>query len=142
MFLLEITRISNSADGNSTLGKFKLYDNTNKIVQEGYTLEPGGPDTVQANLDKRIPEGLYNVEWYKSPKYKDTLANLYNDKVSINRRILIHVGNYGKDTLGCILLGNGTNGKDMVTESSKAISEFHKITKQSLPLQVKIINGF
>lgn len=139
MLKLVITRIKNGTDNDSTLGEFKLLDN-GKVVQKGYTLEPAGPDTVEANLDRRIPQGLYKVEWYNSPKYKGVMANLYNDAVPLSRRILIHVGNYGTDTLGCILLGDGTDGKRMVTASKNAMSKFNAITKQSLPLQVQIVN--
>ena len=140
MLLLEITRTKDGIDGDSTLGEFKLFSEEGTTLQKGFTLEPAGPDTTEANKDRRIPAGIYNVEWYNSPKYGGIMANLYNKDVPVTRRILIHVGNYGKDTLGCILLGDGTNGRDMVTSSKSAMIKFQNITKQSLPMQVKIIN--
>lgn len=140
MLLLEIRRYKEGTDKDSTIGRFTLSDETGKVLQKGYTLEPAGPDTTEANKDRRIPAGVYNTKWYKSPKYRDKLVNLYSKDVPIERRILIHIGNYGKDTLGCILLGDGTDNKTMVTSSRSAINKFHNITKQQLPVTVKIIN--
>ena len=125
MFKLEINRFKEIYDG--TLGIFTLYkcfENEERPVFKGYSLEPAGPDTTDSGKDRRIPEGKYNVKWLPSPRFKRTLATLYNEKVPESRRILIHVGNYPKNTEGCILLGRTFNTQG-VFESTSAVNEFH-----------------
>jgi hypothetical protein len=100
---LEIRRFKEIKDG--TIGEFALIKDM-KILVRGYTLEPAGNDTVEANKDRRIPEGKYHIAWHTSTKFKRTLPVLFNQDVSKDRFILIHAGNYPKDTEGCILLGN------------------------------------
>ncbi len=68
------------------------------------TLEPGGPATTKSGQDKRIPDGVYNVDNYESKKYPNNFI-VSNSDVSKDRRILIHTGNVGDDTAGCILPG-------------------------------------
>jgi RHS repeat-associated protein len=70
----------------------------------GFILEPAGPDTTTPNLDRRIPEGVYNLEAYSSKKYPSNFR-LYNSQVSKTRKILLHKGNYPKNTEGCLLPG-------------------------------------
>lgn len=137
MLTLRITRKKDNP--NNTIGEFVL-EKDGALLQKGFTLEPAGPDTVTPNQDRRIPEGTYKTIWYQSPKYKMKLANLYNDKVPVTRRILIHIGNYGEDTEGCILLGNSTNNTTMVGASRDAVVAFHKNTGQKEELRVIIAN--
>lgn len=93
---------------DSTIGRATLIENNN-ILMTFFTLEPSGPDTIASNKNKRIPIGIYNTEWIKSSKsgssIKGKLPVLFNEDVKKKRKILIHVGNKSKDTLGCILVG-------------------------------------
>ena len=75
-----------------------------------------------------------------SPRFGKVYATLYNDQVSENRRILIHPGNYPKDTEGCILLGANYNDTG-VFQSKDTITKFHNFALNK-PLNVKIINAF
>lgn len=90
---------------------------------ECFTFEPVGADEVRSGLDKRIPQGFYNIRWHNSPKFGKKLPHLYNDKVPKNRYILIHSGNYANDTEGCILLGFSM-GENGVFNSRQALDEF------------------
>ena len=77
-----------------------------------YTLE---------NADKAIPEGVYNLENSKSPKFKRELPLVYNKTVKASRGIRIHRGNTAKDSQGCVLVGMGrSTEKSSVTESAPA----------------------
>jgi len=104
---------------------------------EGYALEPGGPSTEEANQDKRIPEGVYDLDDYSSKKYPDNFI-LSNDKVSKDRKILIHKGNYGSNTEGCIMPGC-TKGTNSVGSSKKKMGELRTFIKSKGAKNVKLI---
>lgn len=54
--------------------------------------------------DDRIPSGVYECSPFSGAKYKD----VYEIKnVPGRAAILIHWGNFERDTLGCVLVGNG-----------------------------------
>lgn len=77
-----------------------------------YTLE---------NAAKAIPEGVYNIENSKSPKFKRELPLIYNKNLKASRGIRIHRGNTAKDSQGCILVGMGRSAeKSSVNESALA----------------------
>ncbi|MFC2491226.1 MAG: DUF5675 family protein [Campylobacter curvus] len=118
MKTLRINRIRNINDG--TIGVFELEDNGLKLL-DGYTLEPAGDDCEEANQDKRIPQGEYMAEFFRSPRFNRRLPLLYNAKVNKDRRILIHNGNFPQDTLGCILVGDRSDEKG-VYNSVKTLS--------------------
>ncbi|WP_221254792.1 DUF5675 family protein [Campylobacter sp. 19-13652] len=104
---LTITRFKEIDDG--TIGKFKLLDDKGNVWLEGYTLEPAGDDTTKAGKDRRIPAGEYSIDWHNSPKFKRRLPRLSSALVPKSRQILIHAGNYPKDTTGCVLVGESYN---------------------------------
>ncbi|MDR2651438.1 MAG: DUF5675 family protein [Prevotellaceae bacterium] len=93
-----------------------------------------------------IPAGVYEVDMNTvSPKYKDRaqykfcggkLPRLVNVKGYTG--ILIHIGNYPKDTDGCILIGkNSVAGA--VMDSTKTFNEFYPILRASADKGEKII---
>lgn len=114
MFKLKIRRFKDGYDW--TIGIFELYNDIYPVYT-GFTLEPAGQDTTIPNQDKRIPAGIYTAEFKPSPRF-GLVPVLYNDLVPESRRILIHVGNEGKNTEGCILLGS--EWKDGFIYNSKA----------------------
>ena len=114
----------------STIGK--IYINGEHFC---YSLEL--PDKNNEPFISRIPEGQYQCLPYSSKKYPD-VVELQNVK---NRsKILIHAGNYPKDTQGCIILGYTSYKKNYVGTSKKALKEFFK--KTSLTFELEIINPF
>lgn len=103
MKTLYINRTQNIHDG--TIGEFDLKDGNLSLIR-GATLEPRGEDCEIPNQDRRIPQGEYRAIFYRSPSFKRRLPLLYNSKVSKDRFILIHNGNFPADTQGCILVGS------------------------------------
>ena len=132
---LIIKRYKDMNDG--TIGKFELIEG-NEVVLKGYTLEPAGEDTTARGKDKRIPAGVYDVAWHASPKFGKVLPLLHNKNVSKDRFILIHSGNYPKDTEGCILLGRKACDEG-VLESKATLAEFLRLASGK-ELSVEIIN--
>lgn len=56
--VLEIIRFKEVDD--MTLGRFILRDGEREVLK-GYTCEPAGPDTTQSGMDRRIPQGRYQI---------------------------------------------------------------------------------
>ena len=134
---LTIRRYKDIEDG--TIGKFELTG-VNTVLMTGYTLESAGPDTTARGKDRRIPAGLYQVAWHKSPKFNRVVPVLYNKQVPKNRYIEIHAGNYPKHTEGCILVGKWANDEGVF--ESKATLEALLSFIQGKDLEVEILNEF
>lgn len=65
-------------------------------------------------LEKRsamIPEGVYQIVYCDSPKFKRKLPLVYGEDVPSSWGIRIHAGNTINDTSGCILLGEKKNNR-------------------------------
>lgn len=115
---IRITRFKEIEDG--TLGTLSVLDEDGIEMFFCYTLEPSGESTTERNQDKRIPTGSYGILWHNSPKFGRKLPHLHNKEVPKDRYILIHSGNYPKDTEGCILVGLRFTDEG-VFESKKAL---------------------
>lgn len=134
---LTIRRYKDIYDG--TLGKFELTG-VNTVLMTGYTLESAGPDTTARGKDRRIPAGLYQVAWHKSPKFNRVVPVLFNEQVPKDRYIEIHAGNYPKHTEGCILVGKWANDEG-VFESVKTLEALLSFI-QGKDLEAEILNEF
>lgn len=134
---LIIRRYKDIYDG--TLGKFELTG-VNTVLMTGYTLESAGPDTTARGKDRRIPAGIYQVAWYRSPKFNRVVPVLFNERVAKDRYIEIHAGNYPKHTEGCILVGKWANDEG-VFESVKTLEALLSFI-QGKDLEVEILNEF
>lgn len=81
----------------------------NGALRGGYVLERPGPDTTKSGPRLRIPKGLYRLTWHNSNidsvKPYNPVPLLYNNLVPQGRYILIHNGNYPRDTDGCMPVG-------------------------------------
>ena len=124
--ILEIVRFKEIDD--MTLGRFVLHDGE-RVVLIGYTCEPAGPDTTQSGMDRRIPQGQYQIAWHESPKFRVRLPLLWNELVPKSRCILIHSGNTGHNTEGCVLLGNSLGARG-VKDSRAALSALLAAVKE------------
>ncbi|OEJ13469.1 hypothetical protein BFL38_01600 [Brachyspira hampsonii] len=121
----------------STIGSLNILDERENNIFNCFTLENIGPSTDEENKDKRIIARNYKLEWTVT-SLKNVIPKEYNNKALLitcddvlpsfrNRRILIHVGNYPQDTLGCILLGAVNKDNGIIEQSLKAVKEFYDI---------------
>ena len=141
MYQLKIERFISGYDW--TIGEFRLIDKTSGFcVFNGFSLEPAGSDETRSGLDKRIPQGFYNAKFEYSPrftpKYGRNLPVLFNEKVSKNRRILIHIGNRGADTEGCILLGDSWKPNFIANSTATTNKVFDILNNRDF--EVEIVN--
>lgn len=105
--------------GEVTFGKLTFDNGAHPDI---YTLELPFKDNLP-NISC-IPQGLYNAVKYSSPAHPDVWEIL---NVPDRSAILMHVGNYAKDSKGCILLGFGINeSTPMITRSNKCIEFLRK----------------
>lgn len=148
----------------STLGTLQLLDENNNVLYSGYTCENIGPATDIPKKDKPIVARTYKLEWTASSKnaslarehseYK--LADSTNRAILLScdevlptfrgRHILIHVGNYPQDTLGCILVGDTVNtAAGYVSSSINAVYKLYKAIEKvgigNIELEVKDIEN-
>ncbi|WP_201512415.1 DUF5675 family protein [Psychrobacter alimentarius] len=130
-----------SQNSQSTVGTFSIPSHN----FNGFVLERPGPDTTTRNMRKRVPIGVYKVKWHKTTLNRSLgkAFVLFNDNVPADRYILIHIGNYPKDTDGCILLGS-SKGKDFVGNSTSTTFAFYKLFENSdlTKIRVKITENY
>ena len=132
---LRIDRFMDINDG--TIGKFYIIDNDGVKIMSGFSLEPAGPDTTTPNKDRRVPKGVYNLDWDPSPKYNGKLMPvLYNELVPKSRRILIHQSNYPVDTEGCILLGDSYDTKGVYNSVRTLAKVFSLIKDKKIVVEI------
>lgn len=92
-------------DGKQTLGNFRLYDHRNETVMRCVTLEPAWLNN-QVGVSC-LPPGAYIAVPRISPRYGRHYIILTPDGKHPPGRtwVLIHYGNYRRNTRGCILPG-------------------------------------
>lgn len=91
----------NFKQDKQTLGELQVAD----FVCYTLELPDLNNDGIEGNEVRKscIPEGTYPVKRHKSPKFGDTF---WIQNVPGRSGILIHAGNFHKDTLGCVLAGS------------------------------------
>jgi hypothetical protein len=109
-----IALLSRNYQPDRTTGLFTLKDGDKMILQY--------PTLELPNLDNQrqiscIPQGDYVVTKTNSPKFGECFR--VNDVIGRDH-ILIHVGNFLKDSTGCILIGTKLNDKGDLVNSGVA----------------------
>lgn len=118
-----------------TLGIFQVFDEVEKIF-ECKTMElPWKENKINVSC---IPPGSYWVVKHTSPKYDNCFWVL---DVPGRTEILIHIGNYNMDTLGCILPGRqfsdiNHDGLRDVTSSAKTMETLWNILPDKFKLKI------
>lgn len=135
--IIDVVRCRASEYG--TFGKMFVNDSF-----QCYTLEPA-PSSVKIK-PYPIPVGAYDLLLnVPSPKYR------YRFPYSSHRGcvprlvgvpgfdgILIHIGNFVKDTLGCILVGERANLYRLFNSTNAYTALYSKISKFNFPIRVRI----
>lgn len=98
-----------------------------------HTLEHAYP--VDNTCKPKIPVGEYTCKRGTYPKNGETFEVM---NVPNHTFILVHVGNYNKDSNGCILVGLDRSG-DMITSSKKAFTEFMKLMDGLNEFELEVI---
>jgi len=109
------------SDSRATIGMLSVLGETHDPI---FTLE--NPLRLNAP-DSRIPSGEYECEPYSGTKFKDVYVI---KNVPHRTDILIHWGNFEKDTEGCVLIGLGSgmlDGQPAVMASKPAFSKLREI---------------
>ncbi len=85
-----------------------------------------------------IPAGEYNLHWAESPS-KGWCWHFDNDETEPRTHILIHLGNWVRDTKGCVLLGKWhTDRHFKVEQSAAAMREFSALMRrENFVLKIK-----
>jgi RHS repeat-associated protein len=109
----------------STISSFHSSDNS----ISGYVLEPPGPSTTVSGINKRVPAGSYDLVLHNGTHFKN-VYKLYNDLVPQSRAILIHSGNYPRDTHGCQLVGS-TRGINFVGGSRETLERVNNFIERN-----------
>ena len=117
-----------------TLGRLVLFDG-NKVRLQILTLEL--PDNGNQKNVSCIPEGKYEVHRIYSPRFGKCFHIQDVQDVPGRSEILIHKGNYNKDTHGCILVGMGhadinEDGVMDVIESTHAMERLQSVITEDI----------
>ncbi len=122
-------------DGKQTQGRASLYDGDRQILSF-VTLEP--PWLQNAIGKSCIPAGNYTVKPRWSPKYN----NHFIIEGTLPRKyILFHIGNFRKDSTGCILVGNAfvdlnKDGEMDISASSLTMQKLLKLAPDGFELEI------
>lgn len=115
--------------------KFTDITTTGKLYIDGqlfgFVLEDVVRPTGQKVRDKTaIPYGTYRITWEKSPRLSAQKGHdFYTPRLNAVpgfEGVLIHVGNYDRDTSGCLLPGL-TRAIDMVGSSKAACDRLYPL---------------
>ena len=125
-----------------TISKFIIHDDWNCEIAQGFILEPEDDDNKVGIA--RINEGEYECVKRNSPKYGDHFHIL---NVEDRSYILIHIGNYRRDTRGCLLPGQSVididgDGLKDVTSSGPTMRMLNRLLPDKFTVVIKNqING-
>jgi len=128
---LELTRFEFGPD--YTIGKLSVDG-----VYQCFTLEdvvrPDGEAKVYGKT--AIPVGIYEVKMTESRKYKRIMPQIMN--VPGFEGIRIHSGNTADDTEGCLIVGDGWDGKNSISASRTAANKLYVKLAEATFLKKKI----
>jgi hypothetical protein len=128
---MKIQIIRHRSRDKQTLGNGFVINDQGQIVFAFKTLEL--PWLENKRKVSCIPKGVYNTVKRTSPKYG---SHFHLQDVPGRTWILIHHGNYYRDTLGCILPGRthadiDSDGYSDVTHSKQTMQKLNELLPES-----------
>lgn len=128
-------KIFRTAKPNCTIGSGYVYYDT-KIQFSFKTLE-----LPWKNNERRvscIPKGIYTAKKHQSPKFKQCF---WLQDVPGRSEVLVHIGNFTREILGCILVGDrhvhlDSDGIIDVSNSRKTLEELYKIMPDEFEIHI------
>lgn len=124
-----------SDNGKQTQGRATLLSDNVKIL-EFVTLEPAWLNNAIGK--SCIPAGVYNVK----PRYNTKYSNHFIIEGTEPRTyVLLHVGNYRKNSTGCILVGNAfvdlnKDGEIDISASTITLERLFKLAPDGFQLEI------
>jgi len=123
-------------DGRQTIGEATLCDENNKNIFEFVTLEPPWLDNAIGK--SCIPAGFYDVKPRWSPKYGN---HFIVENTEPRTYILFHVGNFRKDSTGCVLVGNAfadlnKDGEIDISASGMTMKKLLRLAPEGFQLEI------
>jgi hypothetical protein len=79
-------------------------------------------------------KGMHRLAHSKAPFETFEIMNVPN-----HTKILFHVGNWNKDSNGCVLLGIDRVGADMIAHSRKAFDAFMKLQENNNEFTLTVV---
>ena len=138
--MLEL-RIKRTYFGNTyTIGALQYrFDGEDRFTYLCDCLEPKAINwSIQKKIKGKtaIPEGRYKVEVRYSPRFRKCMPYLRG--VPEFEGVMFHVGNYPRDTEGCILLGRDFSHNGVIERSQECFKKFMQIIERNLSLDKNI----
>lgn len=128
--------VRRESDNKQTLGHLTLFDTDVDVLMTCYILELDNDGNKRR--ESRINAGIYNVVLRVSEKYGTHyhLTNVFNREL-----ILIHVGNYHTDILGCLIPGSALadinkDGYRDVVNSGKTMKKLLALAGKEWELEI------
>ena len=129
----------------SSIGQFYIGGQYQCFTLEDKTREPDAPKVYG---ETAIPYGRYEITFRKEggmyADYKERFKDIGNERGMLWIRnipgfewVLIHIGNYAKDTLGCILVGTQYE-ENAVLNSTIAYKKIYPIIADALSIGEKV----
>ena len=131
---MKLKLIRDEESENATIGR--LFADDHFLA---FTLENEWKDNEQRK--SCIPDGTYEVYTKTYGRYYKSFGRpipILRD-VPNRSEILIHWGNYPKDTLGCILVGD-SKGEEAVWNSKKTYRKIYPYLAQSTEITIEYAN--
>lgn len=132
---MELLATRTTKTDTTSIGDFYIngdrYCNVLQPTDRGLTSDMSLDEIASIKIQDQtaIPTGRFQVVSYFSPKHNMNVPLLLG--VPGYGFVEIHVGNFAKDTDGCLLLGMGV-APDAVTESQVAVDGFYRQFFQAL----------
>lgn len=149
-----LTLIRDTRTTQLNLGTLEVNGRRFHTIERPWIVDPNGGKGGK-KYESCVPVGVYRLRPRENPKFGkhfilsnpqldvyETPADVPRGRESSTRTlVLIHVGNYWYDVIGCVAVGKDRKRDGatwMVTESRAAMNELRMLTQSVLDLQLDI----